>query len=770
MNTDIMYLRGNKINIMINKIFNSKKWVLFSLLLFFTCLSMNAQQDVDAKTRWGSTSEYTRDIKERSSRRDSLITYHCINREGGGLTIIGLDIWFTPKEGMLIQIPENFGGTPVYAVRRFGEVNNRKKNGQNYRADPMRCTKTLTNFKLSLPGTLKEVAPFIARPTIETPSETISNTALTELIIRPTDSNPDLLIDSDAFADCTKLTKVTLGRGVREIGEWAFRNVPITTISDLPEGLQVINGYAFNTLFVTRNLHLPNTLTMLGDFAFAPARSEKYGWFFENDLVIPSSLKYIGASVFSGSRKVGMKLVIPEGVERINGLAFASSLISEVTFPSTLKVLEGGSFREQIMLEKVTFKANSVLTTLETNIFSNCPNLRYIDMSKVTSTAFTMSGLTREVGKTFGNLNPYTIVYLPKSQTASNVVVNGQENFVQYNGSEWRCANFVVYDYHAAYDLQNIRFTTEFGTDDKRYTPATMSTAALTTFNNWKSSFPAKRGCDYELPLAFVADNAIFKRSFSATPTNQMLVTGSLPYSTTTAQAGIKCYKLVSEIDLTGSYKNKGLYFISLDDSRLAASSLTTEEQRGCITANNPYVMQVTDASRLSVTSSLTVPATTTTTAATTTAYHHLFASVNAKVVANSPTLYTTIAPGDGTSTWQFVGHPMNISNADAAANKLYTFNSKTRKWHPVKTGTANGYVHSFRAVMKYTGSDASYAKSFPLFLEADETTGISNIEATEGVTGKATVYTIDGRYVGTSLDALPKGIYVVDGKKVVKQ
>ena len=47
------------------------------------------------------------------------------------------------------------------------------------------------------------------------------------------------------------------------------------------------------------------------------------------------------------------------------------------------------------------------------------------------------------------------------------------------------------------------------------------------------------------------------------------------------------------------------------------------------------------------------------------------------------------------------------------------------------------------------------------------ETTDINNIETNAAVNGK--VYNLNGQYVGNSLNGLKKGIYVVNGKKVIK-
>ena len=47
-------------------------------------------------------------------------------------------------------------------------------------------------------------------------------------------------------------------------------------------------------------------------------------------------------------------------------------------------------------------------------------------------------------------------------------------------------------------------------------------------------------------------------------------------------------------------------------------------------------------------------------------------------------------------------------------------------------------------------------------------TTGIRVIQTSENSCNKG-VYNLRGQYLGTDMKALPKGIYVVDGKKVVK-
>ena len=76
----------------------------------------------------------------------------------------------------------------------------------------------------------------------------------------------------------------------------------------------------------------------------------------------------------------------------------------------------------------------------------------------------------------------------------------------------------------------------------------------------------------------------------------------------------------------------------------------------------------------------------------------------------------------------------------------------------------------------KHTGGGAAkqYVMDFnaPDMIAVDdsEVTGIANVDATDNVVinGSADVYTVNGQKVGTSLEGLPKGIYIVNGKKFI--
>ena len=49
---------------------------------------------------------------------------------------------------------------------------------------------------------------------------------------------------------------------------------------------------------------------------------------------------------------------------------------------------------------------------------------------------------------------------------------------------------------------------------------------------------------------------------------------------------------------------------------------------------------------------------------------------------------------------------------------------------------------------------------------EEDEPTGIKDVDVDVKNSADGKVFSLNGQYVGTSLDNLPKGIYLVNGKK----
>lgn len=118
------------------------------------------------------------------------------------------------------------------------------------------------------------------------------------------------------------------------------------------------------------------SLTEIGSFAFA---NFEYVAKSEEELAIDdtetSKQWYIGESSIT-------KVIIPEGVKKINAYAFANLTgLEEIVLPSTLQSIEYGAFYGCTSLEKITFSGENNLQIINQSAFENC-NLRgTIDLS-----------------------------------------------------------------------------------------------------------------------------------------------------------------------------------------------------------------------------------------------------------------------------------------------------------------------------------------------------------------------------------------------------
>ena len=96
------------------------------------------------------------------------------------------------------------------------------------------------------------------------------------------------------------------------------------------------------------------------------------------------------------------------------------------------------------------------------------------------------------------------------------------------------------------------------------------------------------------------------------------------------------------------------------------------------------------------------------------------------------------------------------------------TFSNVTNMEYAIRdnlTGTETA-IEEGATYMFSTAANANVEGRFEIVPVAKMPTSIENIEATAAVKG---IYTVSGQFVGNDYHSLPNGIYVVDGKKIVK-
>ena len=113
--------------------------------------------------------------------------------------------------------------------------------------------------------------------------------------------------------------------------------------------------------------------------------------------------------------------------------------------------------------------------------------------------------------------------------------------------------------------------------------------------------------------------------------------------------------------------------------------------------------------------------------------------------------------------TFSFVGTVDGVSNTTAAADNAYILQDDG-KFHKVTTEKTEAVVPPYRA---YITTSSAGARMLDIILNG-ETTGINGAETIDD--GTVRYYDLQGRYIGNTLKGQPNGLYIGNGKKVMKK
>ncbi|MBE7503123.1 MAG: leucine-rich repeat domain-containing protein [Verrucomicrobiales bacterium] len=239
---------------------------------------------------------------------------------------------------------------------------------------------------------------------------------------------PEIVTDIGygAFAGCTGLSSVTIGKGVTHIWYRAFWGCAALTNIDIPAGVTFIAGGggeqdggpwgAFADCTSLTNVAIPDTVDSIGAFAFWNCTSL-------TSIAIPDAVTTIKGSTFAGCTSL-TSIVIPASVTTIDHSAFSGCMaLKDITIPEGVTSILYRAFSDCTSLTSIVIP--DTVTTIEYGAFSDCSGLTSVTIGKsVTSIepyAFShCSSLTAVyyAGNAFGGLNsfmgsPVTIYHLP---------------------------------------------------------------------------------------------------------------------------------------------------------------------------------------------------------------------------------------------------------------------------------------------------------------------------------------------------------------------
>ena len=156
------------------------------------------------------------------------------------------------------------------------------------------------------------------------------------------------VIESQAFAGCRPLKKITFSEGLKSIGYWAFNATLLESVV-IPASVNDIDPRAFNRCDSLKVIKVKK-----GNKVY-------------------DSRKRCNAIIESESDKLVLgcnESSIPCNVKIIGADAFAECTIKEVKFPASLELIESNAFRGCKELKKVVVPGN--VKVIESGAFSDC--------------------------------------------------------------------------------------------------------------------------------------------------------------------------------------------------------------------------------------------------------------------------------------------------------------------------------------------------------------------------------------------------------------
>lgn len=177
-----------------------------------------------------------------------------------------------------------------------------------------------------------------------------------------------------ALESCANITKLQLPITTESIGYRAFRATAITSLY-IPDNVAFIDGgitaHCKNVTSLTVSPN--NTKYYSGEYNAIIEKDTHKLIMGCNTSTIPSDTKVIGKGAFNGIPIT--QVMLPEGLEEIQTMAFAEYQGDELLIPSSVGIIGSQAFYATKMTSLILPDG---LVRMETNLVGHCANLTYI--------------------------------------------------------------------------------------------------------------------------------------------------------------------------------------------------------------------------------------------------------------------------------------------------------------------------------------------------------------------------------------------------------
>ena len=558
--------------------------------------------------------------------------------------------------------------------------------------------------------------------------------------------------------DCkenNKLLSVVLPTTVTSIGEYAFLVCSFLTSITIPNSVTCIGNYAFYDCSSLTSIFIPNSVTSVGKGTFWDCSSL-------TSITIPNSVTSIGNSAFSGC--TSLTSVISE---IINPFEIDSSVFDRIGSNATLTVPSGTKSKYQATnywnmfpniveasgsptATEVTFTSNQITyrgtvsskTTEVKSVNNGVVNLEIPSSVSYNGTTYQVTSIADGVlsGRTFNYVSLPSTVKSISSSTFDNsklgaLIWNANASLSQSVFSNMAMpvsSNFLLYVNSASYAPSNVKNVVVDGnaqtillSDDggNFYCPEEFTAQSISYTHNY-SMATGGNGKGWEaLALPFDVKNIEHKTKGTLTPFALF----------DSSNSGLRPFWLY-ELGSSGFRRSSG------------------------IKANTPYIIAMPNSTSYDSDYILTGDVT--------------FSASNARVYKTSSVVTAVsgskrFVPAFSAVEKSSSVYALNVSNQKVSYSGSYDkgshFISNLRSTYP------------FEAYMT-TSSNGTRTRSIGIEFD-DDATAIDIVPATGGETDIVKVYSMNGilvlqtdhKSLQKRWESLPAGVYIVNGKKVLK-
>ena len=188
-------------------------------------------------------------------------------------------------------------------------------------------------------------------------------------------------IDSNAFKNNTKITKVKIPETVTSIGPYAFYGCSKLVSVNIPNAVTSLSGYSiFMGCSSLKSIVIPNSVKELGDSIFQNCSSLE-------SVVLSNQITKIPLQAFLRCSSLA-KITLPASVTQIRGYGFGScSSLTEIEILGDLTTIGYGAFSSCLKLEEFTIP--KTVYYIDNGAFSGCDSLKSIVIpSSVTTMSY----------------------------------------------------------------------------------------------------------------------------------------------------------------------------------------------------------------------------------------------------------------------------------------------------------------------------------------------------------------------------------------------